>query len=388
MNTVFQEFTDKWEANAQLAWDTIAMKPTRGIATGGFQTMQWSQLEELSGNPPGSYQKEPVRVYREFMLKSGACYIDQWIPDNPLTMEDQGYTDATQRSATGGAEKIICDGMPIDSPEAVVSHMEQHLFPFWQHRQQELEKDGDALVRKLIANEVGVQRGFGTNMLKGPYFFDFPMFQYYQYGYQNYFMAYGLYPEVIERSFKIAADYSAVYNRLCARAIIEGGLPRLIRLDHDMADSRGMLVNVRSLDKLWFPHFVRAIQPFLDAGIRLIWHCDGNLMDMVPRLLEVGLSGFQGFQYEDGMDYERICKMKDRNGNSLFIVGGVSVTRTLPLGKPADVTRELRWLVENGPPVGLMLACSSSIAPGVPTENLRTLIEGFRYYREHGRAGL
>ena len=316
MNTVFQEFTDKWEANAQLAWDTIAMKPTRGIATGGFQTMQWSQLEELSGNPPGSYQKEPVRVYREFMLKSGACYIDQWIPDNPLTMEDQGYTDATQRSATGGAEEIICDGMPIDSPEAVVSHMEQHLFPFWQHRQQELEKDGDALVRKLIANEVGVQRGFGTNMLKGPYFFDFPMFQYYQYGYQNYFMAYGLYPEVIERSFKIAADYSAVYNRLCARAIIEGGLPRLIRLDHDMADSRGMLVNVRSLDKLWFPHFVRAIQPFLDAGIRLIWHCDGNLMDMVPRLLEVGLSGFQGFQYEDGMDYERICKMKDRNGNS------------------------------------------------------------------------
>ena len=26
------------------------------------------------------------------------------------------------------------------------------------------------------------------------------------YGYQNYFMAYGLYPEVIERSFKIAGD--------------------------------------------------------------------------------------------------------------------------------------------------------------------------------------
>ena len=71
-----------------------------------------------------------------------------------------------------------------------------------------------------------------------------------------------------------------------------------------------------------------------------------------------------------------------------FIMGGVSVTRTLPLGRPADVQRELRWLVENGPPVGLMLAGSSSIAPGVPLENLRTLIEGFRYYRKHGRTGL
>ena len=27
---------------------------------------------------------------------------------------------------------------------------------------------------------------------------------------------------------------------------------------------------------------------------------------MVPRLLEIGLRGFQGFQYEDGMDYELI----------------------------------------------------------------------------------
>ena len=388
MNSSYQEFTDKWQANAQLAWDTIAMKSTRGIPQWVYQTMQWSQLEELSGNPPGSYQQEPVRVYREFMLKSGVCYIDQWIPDNPLTMKDQGYTDDTKRSATGGAEDIVCDGMPIDSPEAVVAHMEQYLFPAWQRRQQELEKDGEAFVRKLIEQEVGVQRLFGMNMVKGPYFYEFPMFRYYDYGYQNYFMAYGLYPEVIERDFKLAANYSAVYNRLAARAIIEGGLPRMVRLDHDMADSRGTLVDVRSLDKLWFPHFVRAIQPFLDAGIRLIWHCDGNLMDMVPRLLEVGLSGFQGFQYEDGMDYERICKTKDRDGNPLFIIGGVSVTRTLPLGKPGDVTRELRWLVENGPPVGLMLACSSSIAPGVPTENLRTLIEGLRYYREHGRAGL
>ena len=390
MNSGFQEFADKWQANAQLAWDTIAMKPTRGIPTGIVHLMQWSQLEELSGNPPGSYPKEPVRVYHEYMLKVGVGYIDQWIPDNPLSMKDQGYTADKARGATEGAEEIVCDGIRIDSPEAVVAHMEQYRIPSWQRGTQALEKDGDAFVRKLIEQEVAVQRLFGANMLKGPYggFYSFPGFLYGHYGYTNYFMAYALYPEVIERGFKIAGDYCEVYNRLGARAIIEGGLPRLVRLDHDMADSRGMLVDIRSLDKIWFPHFVRSIQPFLDAGIRLIWHCDGNLMDMVPRLLEVGIRGFQGFQYEDGMDYERICKMKDRDGNPLFILGGASVTRTLPHGTTADVKRELRWLVENGPPVGLMLAGSSSIAPGVPTENLRTLFEGLRYYREHGRAGL
>ncbi|MEI6212047.1 MAG: hypothetical protein WCR06_10535 [bacterium] len=383
----FNAFVDPWQANAKLALDTIALRPTRGIPTGAFQTMQWSQLEILSGNPPGSYEKEPVRVYLDFMLKSGVCFLDQWIPDNPLSMKDQGYDSGTPRSATTGAEEIVRDGMRIDSPETVVAHMEKFLFPQWEEWGCDLAANADEEVRKRIAGEVQVQRLFGMNMLKGPYggFFAFPGFLYYDYGYANYFMAYALYPEVIERGFKIHADASVVFNRIAARAIVEGGLPRLVRLDHDMADSRGMLVDIRTLDRLWFPHFARAIQPFLDAGIRLIWHCDGNLMDMVPRLLQCGLGGFQGFQYEDGMDYEKICKMKTRDGGDLFIIAGVSVTTTLPRGKPADVKRQIDWLVEKGPKVGLMLGCSSSIAPGVPMENMKTLIEGFAHYRQNGR---
>ena len=383
----FNAFAANWQPNARLALDTIAMRPTRGIPTWVINDMQWSHLEEFSGNPPGSYEKEPVRVYRDFQLKTGACFIDQWIPTNPLTMKNQGYEVGTARGATTGAEEIVRDGMVIDSPEAVVAHMEKFLFPQWEQRKRDLEASADEEVRKRIAGEVEVQQLFGMNMLKVPYggFQSIPGLHYYHYGYVNYFMAYALYPEVIERGFRMEADAAEVYNRIAARAIIEGGLPRLVRLDHDMADSRGMLVDSQSLDKIWFPHFFRAIRPLLDAGIRLIWHCDGNLMEMVPRLLECGLGGFQGFQYEDGMDYEKICKMTDRQGNPLLIIAGVSVTRTLPLGKPADVRREMDWLVANGPKTGLMLGGSSSVAPGVPLENMKTLFEGFAHYRQHGR---
>jgi hypothetical protein len=155
-----------------------------------------------------------------------------------------------------------------------------------------------------------------------------------------------------------------------------------------MADSRGTLVRPETLDRLWFPHFSRCLDPLLRAGVNLIWHCDGNLMAMVPRLLEVGLAGFQGFQHEDGMDYARICRMKTREGRTPIIIAGASVTRTLPMGSPGDVKRELDWLVEFGPPVGLFLGGSSSIAPGVPWENMVALKEGLAHYRRHGRGGL
>ncbi len=135
----------------------------------------------------------------------------------------------------------------------------------------------------------------------------------------------------------------------------------------------------------WLPHFARAIEPLVAAGNKLVWHCDGNLMDLVPLLLDAGLSGLQGFQYEDGMDYQRLTALRTREGEELLIIAGCSVTRTLPFGTPRQVRDELRFLVEHGPRTGLFLGASSSLAPGVPWENLHTLVEGLRYYRERGR---
>jgi len=383
----YRQFDGQWQERAQLAWDTLRMQPTRGIASTGLNVMDWGLLEEIGGHEPGSYPKDPSRVYLDFQLAIGATMIDQWIPDNPLSMTDHGYGAGTPRSATTGIEQIVRDGMVIDSPEAVVAHMEQFLFPQLAAWARELDAKMRERAAALVAKEVEVQKLFGMNMLKGPYdgFQYFPGFHYGAYGYENYFMAYALYPEVIERCFKLQGDVGEKIGAIAAACIVEAVLPPLVRLDHDMADSRGTLVSIKSLDRIWLPHFARAIKPLRDAGVRLIWHCDGNLMALVPRLLEAGLGGFQGFQYEDGMDYERICRMKTRDGGDLLIVAGVSVTRTLPHGTVDDVRKELRWLVEQGPKVGLFLGASSSVAPGTNRRNVRALIEGLQYYREHGR---
>ncbi|MFB3892069.1 MAG: iron-sulfur cluster assembly scaffold protein [Phycisphaerae bacterium] len=379
---------DQWGERAQLALDTLEMKPTRGVPAWIVHTMDIEYMERRTGHARGDYVKDPAGVYIEFQHLAGSCLNDQFIPENPLTMGSHGFGSETKRSATTGLDQIVLDGMVIDSPEAVVEHLERFVFP---RRKAEIESfpaAEAALVAKLIAGEREVQKLLGRDILKCPYgggFQTFPYLHYGMYGYANYFMAYALYPDVIARDFAQQADLAVLKNRASARAIVEGNLPRFLRLDHDMADSRGTLVDIRTLDAIWFPQFARSIRPLLDAGVRLIWHCDGNLMAMVPRLLECGLSGFQGFQYEDGMDYERICRMKDRDGNPLLIVAGVSVTRTLPFGRPEDVRREMKWLVRNGPPVGLSLGASSTIAPGVPHENLQAFIEGLHYYRTVGR---
>jgi hypothetical protein len=369
--------------NARLALDTILQKPVAGIPSWLINPMEHRHIDRLAGVPEGQYGKAPETTYLAMQKAIGTCLLDQYIPTNPLSMGSHGYEGGT-RGATTGAAHIELDGVRIDSPEAVVEHLERCAFPRL-HRQI-LDFDEDTRVEEIIAQEDRLQEELGVDILKSGYgFIGFPGFAYGGYGYEYYFAAYALYPEVMERHFALQADLALLNNQAAARAYLEADLPPLYRLDHDMADSRSTLVRVETLDKIWFPHFARCLLPLFATDVRLIWHCDGNLMDMVPRLLEVGLHGFQGFQYEDGMDYERISRMKTRQGDDLLIIAGVSVTRTLPFGTAQDVRQEMQWLVEKGPRTGLFLGGSSSIAPGVPWENMQALVEGFRHYRTAGR---
>ena len=376
-------------ARAQLAWDTLELRDVRGIPTWALFVMDIPFMEQATGHAPGDFRRNCHEVYAAFQNWAGCCFLDQYIPDNPLTMGERGYEADREKTATEGAGQIVRDGVRIDSAEAVVEHLEQFVFPAMERELAEPtdESRDAAAVRRMLEAEASAQRELGPDILKGMYGASFPRLRYGEYGYDAYFMTYAAYPEVIERDFSLQARGAVRHNARRARAIREGGLPRVLRLDHDMADSRGTLVDVRSLDRIWFPHFQAAIAPLRRAGIRLVWHCDGNLMAMVPRLIECGVGGFQGFQYEDGMDYPAICRMRAADGGPLLIFAGVSVTTTLPFGSPQNVRDQLRWLVENGPPTGLFLGVSSSVTPGTSRENLRALIDGLSYYRSNGRQG-
>ena len=370
------------EANA-LVTDAIERRHTVGIPTACINIMQHSYIDRLAGAPIGSYQKDPRGVYLAMSKNIGVRLIDQFIPENPLELGDNGYESKTL-TATTGAERIELDGIVIDSPESVAEHMERFTFPAL--REKIAAFDEDRTMRNIMDGELAFQKVFGDSILKTGYaFVHFPYLEYYAYGYENYFAAYALYPEVIEKCFALQADYALLNNNAAAKLYEHKLLPPLYRLDHDMADSRGTLVDIKSLDKIWTPHFARCVEPLVKSGVNLIWHCDGNLSAMLPRLLDAGVKGFQGFQYEDGMDYKKICAMKTRDGDSPIIWAGVSVTRTLPFGTPRGVRDELKFLVENGPEAGLFLGASSSVVPGVRWENIRALVDGLKYYGERGR---
>jgi len=94
------------------------------------------------------------------------------------------------------------------------------------------------------------------------------------------------------------------------------------------------MVRPEFLRTAFWPHVKYSMEPYLDAGIRFIHHCDGNVMPLVDDMVAAGYSGFQGFQYECGVDIYELRKHRSLKGEEMLIMGGLSVTRTLPFGTP------------------------------------------------------
>ena len=363
----------------------IAGENLQGYPSAGANIMEHAQLNRLAaryGMKDPDYVHDPVNVYAAAQREIGCDAIDQWIPDNPLTMEAHGF-EGKERTATTGAEDIVLDGISIEEPEDVITHLETVEFPRIEKKIAEF--DLEKRVREIGLSEYDQQMTIGLDILKTGYaFIQFPILGYYTYGYVNYLSAYALYEDVMAKHFKLQAEYCRLNNQAAAIAYNRYHLPKIFRLDFDMTDSRSTLVSIQSLEKIWYPQLAYCLEPVLKGcDVRLIWHCDGAIMSMVPGLIDVGIRGFQGFQYEDGVDFAELCKRRGNDGKPLFMLAGVSVTKTLPFKTPSDVRAELDYLVSVHGDTALMLGCSSSMTPGVSSENIDTLIEGLHYYKKH-----
>jgi len=371
-------------ANARMALDTIERRPTAGIPTGLVHIMEHGVIERLADVYPGSYVNDPHGVYLKMQKNIGACLSEQYLALNPLSMGDRGYDSGEHNNKgtnTGG--RAVLDGMEILDADDAAEHIEKYLLPRLVKNVEDFNEH--ETIQQIINDESAIQTMIGPDILKAPDGrVDMPHLMYGAYGYEPFFTAYLFYPELMERVFALQADHAALNNAAFVKAVNRAGLPKYARIGHDMADSRGLLCSPASLEKVWVDHFIRSIKPLADDDFTILWHCDGNLMELVPYLLEAGINGFQGFQYEDGMDYIEICKLKPKRGGDLVIQAGVSVTRTLPFGKPADVVKEIDFLVGHGTP-HTFLSLSSSCVPGTPYENIKTCIDGMNYYRLNGR---
>lgn len=103
-------------------------------------------------------------------------------------------------------------------------------------------------------------------------------------------------------------------------------------------------------------------------------HTCGNVRDILPDIIEIGLDVLESVQPEAMNPYE----LKRQFGAHITFWGGLGSQSVLPFGTPEAVRAEVRRLCqEMGRGGGYILAPAKSLQEDTPTENAAAMVEAF-----------
>jgi uroporphyrinogen decarboxylase len=166
------------------------------------------------------------------------------------------------------------------------------------------------------------------------------------------------------------------------RAFAKAGID-IIGLGDDVGMQTGMLLSVPMWRKHLKPRLAKVIAAIREAsGDRKVWvhyHSDGNIMPIVPELIEVGVDILNPVQPEC-MDAAALAR---GYAPTLALSGMVGTQTTMPFGTPADVRRRVREIAalhrDHGARV--MIAPTHVLEPDVSFENILALVDEVKSIR-------
>jgi hypothetical protein len=205
----------------------------------------------------------------------------------------------------------------------------------------------------------------------------FPLYN--EFGYTAFLTACALYPEHVGKIWWARSLHSRERAKILVKLYRDYDLAPIMFCGEDLCNNQGPMVSPVFLRKHYLPHVKMIIAPLVDAGVRLIHHCDGDVRPLIDDFIAIGFSGFQGFQYELGIDIVDLRRRRSALGEELLFFTGMSVSRTLPFGTPADIADEIDYFVDcTDGGRGMFLFTSNVTGVEVPPDNLRA---AYRYIK-------
>ena len=140
----------------------------------------------------------------------------------------------------------------------------------------------------------------------------------------------------------------------------------------DWGDQRGIMIGPDLWRRFLKPRVRLLFDKVHSHGKLAFQHTCGNVMEIIPDLIEIGLDCLQSLQPEAMPVYE----LKKQFGRDLVLWGGLGTQHLLPFGTPEEIREETsnlkRELGEGG---GYIFSSCKPIMEGVPVENAAALIE-------------
>jgi len=162
------------------------------------------------------------------------------------------------------------------------------------------------------------------------------------------------------------ADYSCAITAQAHNLGADG-----IRIGDDWGFQDRLMIPPAVWRRIFKPQYRRIYAAARDAGLVVMIHSCGNITEILPDLIEIGVEVVNAFQPE-AMDVE-FCQRE--YGNDLTFWGGLGSQSTIPNGSPDDMRREVHRMLELFRAGGYILAPAGAVPTDAPVENVAVIVE-------------
>jgi len=185
----------------------------------------------------------------------------------------------------------------------------------------------------------------------------------------------------LERFWDYQAEVARARNAVTAR---HHAAP-VVQCCIDVAYNTGLMVSPALLHEHFFPRFRRVIEPLKHAGIKVIWHSDGDISSVLHEAIAIGIDGINPIDSgAPGMD---IAAIKQAYGQKLILVGNVGCNHVLRFGTPEEVRADVRRCISAASVGGghLLQCGDGQIMPDCPLENVIAYMDEAHRFGRYAR---
>ncbi|GAH25637.1 unnamed protein product [marine sediment metagenome] len=144
----------------------------------------------------------------------------------------------------------------------------------------------------------------------------------------------------------------------------------------DLAGANGLMINPEKVEELYVPRLSKILKSIHERSIPVIFHSDGNMVNVIPILMKCGAIGAHPIQ----PSCNDIHALKREYQGKFALFGNIE-TVLLAKGTKVEIEEDVKKhcdeLKEGG---GYILGSSSSIFDGIPPENFVTMVKAVHEY--------
>lgn len=162
----------------------------------------------------------------------------------------------------------------------------------------------------------------------------------------------------------------------------------MIKIGDDLGMQENLLMSPATYRSILKPVHADLIS-FIKArtGAKLFFHTDGDVWELVPDLIEIGVDILNPIQSGAGRMSD-LPRLKREFGRDLVFCGAIDTQRVLPYGSPAEVRAEVRRVIDiMAPGGGYLLAAVHTVMDEVPPENILAMVDAAREFGTYPLGG-